>query len=404
MNTSRLGSRNPEEPSQPLKDLNLILTCLQDPRALELNFATPADASMLLCHLGAPLDGVVLAKIWDALRQNQPLDVLGVSYVAPSSQAILEERETIAWQQGVPLVSRSVCVRRLAGDDRVSAIAEGATRRDTHLTSNLELTLSRASTGGVALSLCWEGAALATTTRERLWRWKKMQAVFDWLGEEAIPGDLLPHAGPRCEERGYDEYHFRKVRLYTTLFPAEFVERELAEERARGPYERAGLDSHTEPTPDAGWRSLREPPGGTADRCTRRVPTTLTLHNAPVQQIAEIAQALGMPLGVAHVEEVIRCATYRSPLIPEHFESDDGVVLDGVAFHRQTTFVVDSRVRSTDVFWIERAVPDPSALRVSISMSAVKPCSGTPVPFLKSVFSWHHTDGHRGEEGSGSST
>lgn len=418
MHSPRFTFPHPEESPGSLKNLNLIITCLQDPRRLELITPTIRDAEKLISHIGASVHPGVLAMAWDALRENKPLDKGLISLTTPTSRATIEERETLVWHDDTSTVCREIAIRRLSPMEGSMSVAEESNCHDTGDHFHLEVTLSRTDTGEICMGVQWEGGSEAESIASLNKRWEKIQAVFTLLGEARAPWDLLPFAVEKSDRDDDDTYVFPKVRLYATLFPAELVEHELEQERqaqARAERERQEDWDTESDEDDESWKDSsfssefeRDEDDGVEandDECEegdslhREDPypshihtpdQSLTILNPTPSQISKIANLSQMPLTPEIVEEVIACTRKGTPLMPEAFEGHSSRALRDLAIHRRTTFTMDrslSTRHSYDLVTYTTAddLPDPS---LAISLSVERLPLPEEEPFIKSVFEW----------------
>jgi hypothetical protein len=414
MHSPRFTFPHPEESPNSLKNLNLIITCLQDPRRLELITPTIRDAEKLISHIGASVHPGVLAMAWDALRENKPLDKGLISLTSPTSRATIEERETLVWHDDTSTVCREITIRRLAPTEGSMSVAEESNCHDAGDHFHLEVTLSRTDTGAICVGVQWEGGSEAESMASLNKRWEKIQGVFTLLGEECAPWDLLPFAVEKSDRDDDDTYKFQRVRLYATLFPAELVELELKQEReAQARAEREDSDDRDterdeddETWGDSSYTSEFERDEddeveanddefeeGDSLPYSSQIHTpdqSLTILNPTPSQISRIANLSQMPLTPEIIEEVMAFTRKGSPLMPEAFEGHSSRALRDLAIHRRTTFTMDRSLSTTHFYDLvtytaAEDLPDPS-LAISLSVERL-PLPGEE-PFIKSLFEW----------------
>ena len=381
---------------------------------IELRFATPRDAEILARHIGAAVHPRVLSMIWDCLRQNEPLDRSVISSATLSSQAIIEERETLVWTEGRPSFHREATIRRCIQEESDMSTDDEANRRGAYNESLLELKISRAPSGSIILALSWEGETIATSTQDRIDRWRKVQSVFKLIGEEDIPGDLIPHAVDTSDPYDDDEYLFPKVRLFATLFPAELVEHELAQERLTAEEEEGEADPFNTESDREAWGSTLYAPdiedaehvldlenmeqpfsdGAGQDLYSADTPAPddgLTVFNPSAKRIARIATLSGMALNTGIAQEVLAFTRKSSPLMPESFDDYSPRLLNDLAIHRRTVFSMNQSLRTDHSFGLDIHPAQKNSPDYSLSISLALERCGTSgdATLMKSVFSWN---------------
>ncbi len=161
MHSPRFTFPHPEESPNSLKNRSLIITCLQDPRRVELKVPTIRDAEKLISHIGASVHPGVLAMAWDSLRENKPLDKGLISLTTPTSRATIEERETLVWHDSQSTVCRELTIRRLSREEGSMSAQEESNCHDQAEDFHLEVTLSRTEAGEVCVGVQWEDGAEA---------------------------------------------------------------------------------------------------------------------------------------------------------------------------------------------------------------------------------------------------
>lgn len=416
MHSPRFTFPNPEESRDSLKNLNLIITCLQDPRRVELKVPTIRDAEKLISHIGASVHPGVLAMAWDSLRENKPLDKGLISLTTPTSRATIEEKETLVWHHNACTVCRELAIRKLSPPEGSISAAEESNCHDTADDFHLEVTLSRTEAGEVCVGLQWQDGSEAESITSLNKRWEKIQEAFKVLGEQRVPWDLLPFAIEKSDKDDDDTYEFPKARLYATLFPAELVEHELEQERqaqARAERERSEDRDTESDEEDETWRDssysseferdededVDSGDGEDQESLPAEDPYTsqpsssdqsLTILDPTPAQIRTIANLSQMRLTNGIVEEVIAFAKKESPLMPEAFECHASEALNDLAICRRTTYTMDRSLRTSHSYdFINHTaaedLPDPS-LSISLSLQRL-PVPGEE-PFIKSVFEW----------------
>ena len=418
MHSPRFTFPHPEESPDSLKNLSLIITCLQDPRRVELKVPTIRDAEKLISHIGASVHPGVLAMAWDSLRENKPLDKGLISLTTPTSRATIEERETLVRHDSQSTVCREITIRKLSPEEGSMSVAEESNCHDQAEDFHLEVTLSRTEAGEVCVGVQWEDGAEAESITSLNKRWEKIQEVFKVLGEQCAPWDLLPFAVEKSDKDDDDTYVFPKVRLYATLFPAELVEHELEQEReaqARAEREKSEDRDTESDEDDERWgdstysseverdedenkeaddEDLDEGESRDTDDPYTAQPYTpdqsLTILDPTPLQISTIANLSRMPLTNGIIEEVIAFAKKGSPLMPEAFEGHSSQVLNDLAIYRRTTYTMERSLRTNHSYgFITHTaledLPDPS-LSISLTLERL-PLPGEE-PFIKSVFEW----------------
>lgn len=408
MHPPRFTFPHPEESPNSLKNIDLIITCLQDPKRLEIITPSLRDAENLIAHIGASIHPAVIAMVWESLKENKPLEKSPISLTTPTSKAIIREKETLVWHNESSTVCRDVTIQRFSHDTDTLDIDEE---------SHLQVSLSRTPAGDVSVALEWEDGREADSTANLNKRWEKVHAIFKLLREEPITWDIRPYAVEKECPYDDDAYIFQKVRLYAALFPAELVELELEQEReaqARADQEAAdGFDTERDDE-EADWGSAtyssefkdededsepsetEQPAHGspegrdpyTSSTCPQ--DESLTILSPSSLQISKIAYLSRMRVTTGIIEEVMQCTKTGGLLTPEAFQGHSPRALNDLAIHRSTTFTMGGALRTTHTYGIDvnttvETLPDP-ALSISLSLETV-PLPGEE-PFLKSVFEW----------------
>lgn len=289
-----------------------------------------------------------------------------------------------------------------------------ADRRGAYNDSLLELKISRAPSGSIILALSWEGETIATSTQDRIDRWRKVQSVFKLIGEEDLPDDLIPHAVDTSDPYDDDEYLFPKVRLFATLFPAELVEHELAQERLTAEEEEREADPFYTESDREDWGSTLYAPdikdeehvldletmdqqlsdGAGLDLYGAESPAPdhgLTIFNPSARRMAHIATLSGMALNAGIAQEVLAFTRKSSPLMPESFDDYSPRFLNDLAIHRRTVFSMNQSLRTDHTFSLDihPAHKEPSDYSLSISLGVERCATSADTTLLKSVFTWN---------------
>lgn len=415
MHPPRFTFPHPEESPDSLKNIDLIITCLQDPKRLELRNPTLREAEKLIAHIGASVHPAVISMIWEALQENKPLERSPISLTTPTSKGVIEERETLLWNNDQSSVCREVRIARLAPEEDSLTFNDATDRCGSFTESFLHVNLSRSPTGEISLALEWEGGQEAESTASLNHRWEKIREVFKLLGEDPPPWDSRPFAIEKTDRYDDDIYVFGGIKLFAALFPAELVEHELEQEREAQARAQEEADAYSterdDDTEDWGSASFSselkeddesniddqgEPPHNISkgedpygsNSCTP--DHSLTILSPTSRQITTIANLSRMAVTKEIVEEVLALTTKGSPLMPEAFEGHAASALNDLSIQRRTIFTMHRGLKTThsyalDIHTAADNLPDPT---LSIILSHEK----FPIPgessFIKSIFEW----------------
>jgi hypothetical protein len=415
MHPPRFTFPHPEESLDSLKNITLIITCLQDPKRLEQLNPTLHDAEMLVAHIGASVHPAVTSMIWEALQENKPLDRSVISLTAPTTKAVIEERETLVWNKGQSMVFREVTIGRLSPEENAMGFDEDSPSYNSFEESFLHVKLSRPPTGEICLAVEWENGQEAVSIVSLNHRWEKIRGIFKVLGEVPPPWDSRPFAIEKADPYDDDIYMFGRIVLFAAPFPAELVEHEIEQEReaqARAQEEADSYGTGREDDRDA-WSNVnyfsefeenddselddenkipqvdsRDEDPYSATPYTTDQP--LTILSPTSHQITRIANLSQMAITTGIVEEVLAFTKRASPLMPEAFEGHTARALNDLSIQRRSIFTMcgDLETRHSyalDMHTTAENLPDPA---LSIILSHEHLTIPGEAPFIKSVFEW----------------